>query len=255
MSTTGRFEGKTALVTGAGRGIGRAVALGLAAKGAHVALLSRTQSDLDETKAAVQDRGGVAITVQADIGDQSAVERAARETLAEFGAVDILINNAGVVWPLGPSTSIDTADWSAAIGVNVIGTFNLTLALLPRMLERSWGRIVNVSSGIAAQPAKMIGGNAYATSKAALEAHTLNLAAELAGTGVTVNVYRPGRVDTAMQRWIRTQPAEKIGVELHDRFVKSYEQGVLTTPLVSAQSLLERLASDATGEIWSVGEV
>ena len=77
------------------------------------------------------------------------------------------------------------------------------------MIERGWGRVVNVSSGIVANPKRMIGGNAYATSKSALEAHTLNLAAELVGTGVTVNVYRPGAVDTQMQAWIRRQSGSR----------------------------------------------
>lgn len=100
----------------------------------------------------------------------------------------------------------------------------------------------------------MIRMNAYAASKSALEAHTLNLAAELVATGVTANVYRPGSVDTAMQGWIRAQPAEEIGVALHQRFLESYERGSLLTPEQSAQSLLERLAGDATGQVWNVDD-
>jgi 3-oxoacyl-[acyl-carrier protein] reductase len=122
------------------------------------------------------------------------------------------------------------------------------------MLERGWGRIVNISSGIAERPGGMVGANAYATSKAALEAHTLNLAAELDGTGVTVNAYRPGGVDTAMQAWIRSQPSEVVGQDLHDRFVETKESGALLTPEQSAASLLPRIAGTATGEIWSVGD-
>jgi NAD(P)-dependent dehydrogenase (short-subunit alcohol dehydrogenase family) len=117
--------------------------------------------------------------------------------------VDILVNNAGVVAPLGASTGIQFEAFVRAFAVNVISPAELTFALLPAMLERRWGRVVNVSSAIVAAPAAMVGGNAYVATKAALEAHTLNLAAELAGTGVTVNVYRPGSVDTAMQAWIR----------------------------------------------------
>lgn len=101
--------------------------------------------------------------------------------------------------------------------MNVVGPMRLTRALLDGMVKRGWGRIVNVSSGIAAAPGAMAGMNAYAASKAALEAHTLNLAAELAGTGVTVNVLRPGMVDTAMPAWIRGQPPAEIGAALHDR--------------------------------------
>ncbi len=239
--------GRTALVTGAGRGIGRAIALGLAADGARVALLARSVDQLAEVAAAVSAAGGTALVVPADVGDPQGVNQAAALVLAEFGAVDILINDAAVVAPLGPTVSVDADAWALAFAVNVAGPMRLTQAVLPGMIERGWGRIANVSSGIAAHPTAMIGMNAYAASKSALEAHTFNLAAELAGTGVTANVYRPGSVDTAMQGWIRNQPAEEIGVALHERFTESYERGALLTPEQSAQSLLERLAGDENG--------
>jgi NAD(P)-dependent dehydrogenase (short-subunit alcohol dehydrogenase family) len=120
------------------------------------------------------------------------------------------------------------------------------------MLDASWGRVVNVSSGVVAHPAGMVRGNAYATTKTALEAHTVNLAAELAGTGVTVNAYRPGGVDTAMQAWIRSQNAERIGAGLHERFNKNFAEGTLIAPEQSAAALLAHLAGDGTGAIWDV---
>jgi NAD(P)-dependent dehydrogenase (short-subunit alcohol dehydrogenase family) len=248
------FEGRSAVVTGAGRGIGRAIALGLVAGGARLALLARSKDELTEVAEASRQRGGIATAIPTDVGDRGAVQRAVSEVLADFGTVDILVNNAGVVWPLSPSTSVDVNEWVAAIGVNLIGVVDLTLAFLPKMVEQSWGRIVNVSSGVAARPGAMIGANAYVTSKAALEAHTLNLAAELTGSGVTVNAYRPGGVDTAMQGWIRSQAPEDVGAALHERFVESYEKGTLISPKESAASLLRRIPSDATGEIWSVRE-
>jgi 3-oxoacyl-[acyl-carrier protein] reductase len=171
---------------------------------------------------------------------------------AEMGRVSILISNAAVVWPLGPTVAVTQAEWSAAFAVNVGAVFQLSAALLPSMLEQGWGRIVNISSGIAVNPAGMIGGNAYAATKAALEAHTINLAAELAGSGVTANIYRPGSVDTAMQAWIRAQPPAKIGATLHERFARSYEEGSLITPGQSARSLMQHLATDATSETWNV---
>jgi 3-oxoacyl-[acyl-carrier protein] reductase len=98
----------------------------------------------------------------------------------------------------------------------------------------------------------MPGGNAYVTSKAALEAHTINLAAELDGTGVTVNAYRPGTVDTTMQAWIRDQAPARIGERLHRQFVASYEDGQLITPETSAAALLGHLSGRRTGQVWTV---
>jgi NAD(P)-dependent dehydrogenase (short-subunit alcohol dehydrogenase family) len=250
----GALRGRTALVTGAGRGIGRAIALGLATDGVRVALLARSVEQLTEVAAAVSAAGGTALVVPADVGDLAATDQAVATVLAEFGAVDILINDAAVVAPIGPTATVDADVWATALAVNVVGPFRLAQAVLPGMIAEGWGRIANVSSAIAAHPGAMIRMNAYAASKSALEAHTLNLAAELAATGVTANVYRPGSVDTAMQGWIRAQPAEEIGVALHQRFLESYERRSLLTPEQSAQSLLERLAGDATGQVWNVDD-
>lgn len=246
------FEGRSALVTGASRGIGRAIALGLASRGADVALVARSVDELEEAATSIRDAGGVALVFPADVGDLAAIAHVAERAVAEFGHIDILVNNAGVVWPMAPTRSVAGAEWAAAIAVNLTGAVNLTIALLPAMLERKWGRIVNVSSGVVARPTGMAGANAYVTSKAALEAHTLNLAAELAGSGVTVNAYRPGGVDTGMQGWIRSQPAEQVGADLQARFIENYESGSLLTPDDSAASLLRRIPSGETGAIWDI---
>ena len=248
------LDGKTALVTGAGRGIGRAIAIGLASAGGTVALVARSAGELAETAQRVHELGGTPLVITSDLGDPGQLARIVQRARSELGTVDILVNNAGVVWPLGPSVSVDSEQWAAAIAINVVAVAHLTFALLPAMLSQKWGRIVNLSSGIAANPASMIGGNAYATAKAALEAHTLNLAAELAGSGVTANAFRPGPVDTSMQAWIRGQDTARIGTALHDRFSRSYEAGILITPEHSARSLLARLDSDATGQTWDVAD-
>ena len=215
---TQAFAGRTALVTGAGRGIGRAVALGLAEGGAQVALLARSVDQLEETAAAVRSRGGTAELVPADLANPDAVADAAMQLAKELGQIDILVNNAAVVQPAGPTITTDPGKWSQAFAVNVAAPIQLTLALVPSMLERRWGRVVNVSSGIVDHPEAMVGLNAYAATKAALEAHTRSLAAELAGRGVTVNVYRAGSVETAMQAWFRSRPPEEIGAALHHHF-------------------------------------
>jgi NAD(P)-dependent dehydrogenase (short-subunit alcohol dehydrogenase family) len=247
------FTGKTALITGAGRGIGRAIALGLAGAGAGVVLLARTAGQLEETRGLLREQGvpaGRVTVVPADLADEEQRALAAASVLAA-DRVDILVNNAATVEPLGPTIGIQAGDLRLAYEVNVIAPAALTAAVLPGMLDAGWGRVINISSGIVAYPAGMIRGNAYAATKSALEAHTVNLAAELAGTGVTVNAYRPGGVDTAMQAWIRSQDPERIG-GLHERFNRNYDQGTLITPEFSAAVLLAHLAGDDTGQVWDV---
>jgi 3-oxoacyl-[acyl-carrier protein] reductase len=248
---TAPFDGRVALVTGAGRGIGRAVAIRLAARGTQVALLARSVDQLEETAAIVRAQGGTAVVIPADLAELDAVSDAAARVAKEAGVVDFLINNAAVVQPAGPTIGTDPGVWNRAFAVNVDAPIQLSLTFLPSMLERRWGRIVNVSTGIVERPGAMVGLNAYAATKAALEAHTFNLAAELAGSGVTVNVYRPGSVDTAMQEWFRSQPPEQIGAALHRHFQAAYEQGALITPEQCARSLLARMADTGTGEIWT----
>ncbi|MET7750104.1 SDR family oxidoreductase [Micromonospora sp. NPDC005367] len=250
---TDSFAGRTALVTGAGRGIGRAIAAGLGRAGATVAVLARSEDELAETAALIQESGSRALVVPADLGDDEQLSGAIRRVRDELGDVDILVNNAGVVWPLAPSVRVDPAEWAAAMKINVVAAATLTFAFLPGMAERGWGRIVNVSTGAVANMASMIGGNAYLASKAALEAHTINLGLELDGSGVTANVYRPGPVDTAIQTWIRDQDPAAIGSVLHQRFVRSHSDGKLLTPEHSAGSLLARLSADhRTAQVWDV---
>jgi NAD(P)-dependent dehydrogenase (short-subunit alcohol dehydrogenase family) len=248
------IEGKTALVTGAGRGIGRAVALQLAEGGACVVLVARSIDQLNETAEEIKDFGGHALSIPADLSDMEEIVRTVVTTNDIFGSADILINNAAVVAPLGPSRDIDPTEWANALAVNVVAVAALSMAFLPAMLERNWGRIVNLSSSIAARPDAMIGINAYAASKAALEAHTLNLAAEIGGSGVTVNAYRPGSVDTAMQAWIRAQDPERIGRDLHGWFAASFASGTLMTPEDSARSLLSHLVGEDSGRVWDVSD-
>jgi NAD(P)-dependent dehydrogenase (short-subunit alcohol dehydrogenase family) len=251
-TTNQTLEGRIALVTGGGRGIGRAVAVGLAAVGAKVAVLARSADQVQQT-AALAGRGVLAVPV--DVTDTGQVAAGLDAIRGRWGPVEVLVNNAAVVWPLGPSATLDPDEWAVALAVNATAAARLTFAVLPGMLDRNWGRIVDVSSGIAAAPASMLRANAYATSKAALEAHALNLAAELDGTGVTVNVFRPGGVDTAMQAFIRDQDPEQIGAELHQRFVRNHRQGTLLTPGQSAAALLAQLPGEDTGQIWDANHL
>ncbi|MEU1599137.1 SDR family oxidoreductase [Streptomyces sp. NPDC005708] len=246
--------GKVALVTGAGRGIGRAVALALAEQGARVALVARSEAELSESAKLIEERGGSALAVTTDLGDPTSAPGIVERTAAQLGPVDVLVNNAATVEPLGRSTDMSPDAWGASFRLNVITPAALSSAVLPHMTGAGWGRIVNVSSGIVARPQTMIGGSAYAATKAALEAHTLNLAAELDGTGVTANVYRPGSVDTAMQELIRQEGGGRLDEATHTRFLRTHQEGKLISTDDSARSLVDRLAGDATGAIWDVSD-
>ena len=246
------FAGRSAVVTGAGRGIGRAIALALAAGGARVALVARSHDQLTRVADELADAGGSGVVVVADLAEADRFPRLLSRLDDELGPVDILINNAALIAPVGPTVSIDPDAWAAAFTLNVMAPVRLTVALLPAMLAHGWGRVVNVSSGVVAHPGSLIGTNAYTASKAALEAHSVNLAAETAHTGVTVNVYRPGRVDTSMQEWVRTQDRTATGTALVDRFTDDHAAGRLIPPAQSAAALLRRLPGASTGQIWSV---
>lgn len=252
---SGALAGRTAAVTGSGRGIGLATAVALAEAGAtRIALIARTEAQLEAAAAEVERAGAEPVVLAADLGVPEGVAGLAVDLAERLGGVDILINNAATVAPLGPTVGLVERDVRSAMELNVVVPVLLAARLAPAMVARGWGRVVNISSGIVANPGNAIGSGVYAATKSALEAHTLAFAAELAGTGVTVNAYRPGIVDTSMQQWVREQDPDEIGRVLHDRFVDTHRSGRLIRPAQTAGSLVARLAGDATGQVWDVAD-
>ena len=148
---------RVALVTGAGRGIGRRIAVGLATMGAHVALLARTESELGEAVAEIHDAGGIATAVVSDVHDIEKLRGGVDRVGDELGPPAVLVNNAAVVAPLGPTATLEPAAVATAAMVNIVAPITLSSILIPSMTAAGWGRIVNISSGIAAAPASSPG--------------------------------------------------------------------------------------------------
>jgi NAD(P)-dependent dehydrogenase (short-subunit alcohol dehydrogenase family) len=190
------LSGQVALVTGGGRGIGRAIAVALAQAGAAVAVLARSTEQLAETVEGITAVGGRAIACPADVTDRAAVEATVASVSRELGPIDLLVNNAGVRGPLGPLAESDPEEWWRCVEVNLRGSLLCSRAVLPGMLARRRGRIVNVASGAGTRAIPHL--SAYVTSKAALIRLTENLAAEVQDFGVRVFAIQPGTVWTAM---------------------------------------------------------
>jgi NAD(P)-dependent dehydrogenase (short-subunit alcohol dehydrogenase family) len=221
------YRPKVALVTGAGRGIGEAVALELARQGIKVALVARSQAEIDKVAAQIKELGGTSLGISFDLSNLEEIEGLVSRVEAELGPVDILINNAAIAGPFGPSWEIDPAEWTQAVNVNLIAPFRLARAVLSSMLKNNWGRIINISSGAATFPMARAG--AYSTTKAGLDMISRQLGGEVADTGISVISLYPGIVDTAMQTDIRSQPTEKIGQELATIFHNYHASGQLST--------------------------
>jgi 3-oxoacyl-[acyl-carrier protein] reductase len=207
-----KFEGQVAVVTGAGRGIGEAIAKTLAAGGARVAVVSRTEANAEKTAQAINaSHPGAATAYAVDVADFNAVQELAAAIIEQLGRVDILVNNAGVTRD-GLSMRMSSEDWDVVVDTNLKGAFNFIRAVQRPMAKQRSGRIINISS------VSGIMGNAgqanYAASKAGLIGLTKTIARELSGRGITVNAVAPGFIETDMTNVlpesIRTAVVERI---------------------------------------------
>ena len=192
MST---LQGRTALVTGASQGIGRACALALATAGARVALAARNESRLNEVAAEIANAGGSAAVFALDIASEESIKACAKAAIGHFGSVEILVNNAGITRDT-LTLRMKRADWDDVLHTNLTGTFLMTQALLSPMLKARWGRIINISSVVG--ETGQAGQANYAASKAGLIGLTKSLARELASRNITANAVAPGYIETAM---------------------------------------------------------
>jgi 2-hydroxycyclohexanecarboxyl-CoA dehydrogenase len=188
---------RTAMVTGGGRGIGRAVAEGLAADGFAVVIVDLRRTEAEEASAAIDQAGGTALAVEADVADSESVAAAVAAAEERFGQVDVLVNNAG--WDdLKPFLETDEAFWDRIIDINFKGPLRFTRLLLPGMVERGWGRIINIGSDAGRVGSSLE--SVYSGAKGGIIAFTKTIAREMARSGVTANVVCPGPTDTPFMR-------------------------------------------------------
>jgi len=240
-----RFENQVAVVTGAGRGIGQAIAVRLASEGARVACISRTQTNARKTASEISaTQPDAAKAYAVDVADHAAVQKVGAQILEDFGRIDILVNNAGVTRD-GLSMRMSTGDWDVVINTNLKGAFNFVQATERAMIKQRSGRIINISSVIG------LIGNAgqtnYAASKAGLIGLTKSLARELASRNITVNAVAP--------RFIRTNMTAGLSDEIKKTLQSKIPLGKTGTPedIASAVAFLASAeASYITGQVLCV---
>jgi 3-oxoacyl-[acyl-carrier protein] reductase len=238
------LKGKVALVTGAGSqiGFGKAIALSLAKEGCDIIVNDINLEDAQKTAAEVEKLGQKAVAIKADVTKISEWESMVKEALAKFGKIDILVNNAGGCTPPRPFLEMNDADWEFDIDVNLRSTRNGTKVLLPHMIERKSGKIVNITSGAGIHGGFYTSG--YAAAKAGIIGFSLGIAKEAAPHGINVNLVSPGIADTGFAR--NAPPG------LIENHAKSVPIGRVTTAQDVANAVVF-LASDAASDI--VGQV
>jgi 3-oxoacyl-[acyl-carrier protein] reductase len=205
------LAGKVAIVTGASRGIGAAAALALGEAGASVMLAARDAAQTDANAQRINAAGGKAAAMACDVADYPACQRLVRETTQRFGPPDVLVNNAGVIEPIGVVGDADPVQWARSIEINLIGAYYAIRAVLPGMIARGRGTVINVSSGAALRPQE--GWSGYCAGKAGLAMLTRSIDLEHRAAGIRVFGFQPGTTDTDMQVMIRASginPISKI---------------------------------------------
>lgn len=239
---------RIAVVTGAGRGLGRAVSVALAARGHPVFGIARHEDELAQTAERCRDVGGRMTTRLADVSDPDAVADLAAVVRDEVGAPSILVNAAGVFGPIAMIRDGDPKDWVKTVLIDAIAPYLMIRAFVGDMIDAGWGRIVNVTSAASLHPPGPLN-SAYGTAKVALNQLTRHLAAEIAGTGVTANVIHPGDVKTDMWRDIRDRVAV-MGPEAEPyRQWAAWVEDTGGDPPHKAVDLVLRLTSDEGADI------
>ncbi|OUD31174.1 3-ketoacyl-ACP reductase [Flavobacterium sp. FPG59] len=232
------LKNKTALVTGAGKGIGKAIALALAKEGVNVILVARTQEEIDSVAAKVRSLRVKALAITADVADINSVNAAVEKALSEFGAIDILINNAGIA-SFGKFLELEPTDWERIIQVNLMGPYYVTRAVVPNMIERQTGDIINISSTAGLAGNAMT--SAYSASKFALLGLTDSLMQEMRKHNIRVTALTPSTVATDMAKELKLTDGNP------DKVMQAEDMA----ELVIAQLKLNRRVFVKNSSLWS----
>lgn len=244
-----RLQGRVAVITGGGKGIGRYIAVAYAREGARVALAARSVEAMEEVAAEIRQMGGEVLTIPTDVADEGQVRRMAEATMERFGRIEILVNNSGIPGPTRKLWEIEPAEWDEVMAVNVRGPYLCCRAVIPQMIQQQWGRIINISSILGRAPMALR--SPYTTSKLGLVGITQVLAQEVGPENITVNLISPGavagdRLDLVMSRAAQTQ-----GVTLEE-FRKRYLGSTPLRRFIQPEDIAEAavfLASDAAANI------
>lgn len=239
------LAGKVAIVTGASRGIGAAAALALGEAGASVVLAARTTAQAEANARQINAAGGKAAAIACDVSDYAACQRLVQETTERFGPPDVLVNNAGVIEPISMVGEADPAEWARSIEINLIGAYYVIRAVLPGMIERGHGDIINVSSGAAHRPLE--GWSAYCAGKAGLAMLTRSIDLEHRAAGIRVFGFQPGTTDTDMQVTIRAS-----GINMVSRIPREQLTPV-AHPARAIVYLCSEEADDLAGKEFALG--
>lgn len=232
------LKNKNALITGAGKGIGKAIALALAKEGVNIILVARTQEEIDSVAAKVRSLRVKALAITADVADINSVNAAVAKALTEFGTIDILINNAGIA-AFGKFLELEPTDWERIIRVNLMGTYYVTRAVLPNMIERQTGDIINISSTAGLSGNALT--SAYSASKFAVLGLTESLMQEVRKHNIRVTALTPSTVATDMAKELK----------LTDGNPEKVMQAEDMAELIIAQLKLNRRVFIKNSSIWS----
>jgi NAD(P)-dependent dehydrogenase (short-subunit alcohol dehydrogenase family) len=242
------LTGRSAIITGASQGLGKAIAEYFVAAGASVLLVARSEAQLNETGAVLAQRaeaGQQVKVMRGDVADDRSCAAIVARAIELFGTVTALVNNAGVYGPMGRIEDVDWSQWIVAMQVNLFGTVQMCRHLIPHMRSRSYGKIINLSGGGATAPLPMI--SAYAASKAAVVRLTETVAEELKDAHVDVNAIAPGALNTRLLDEVLAAGPDKVGTQFYERSVKQRDEG--GAPLIKGAELTTFLASAASDGI------